>query len=211
MTTQLDLKKDLKHLYNPSAKEVVQVDVPPFNFLMIDGAGDPNTAPSYAEAVEMLYTVAYTLKFISKAAGIDYGVMPLEGLWWASNMAEFSMDAKDDWQWTMMIMQPDHLTADMVAQAVAQTRAKKNPPALDKLRFETYREGLSAQIMHIGPYAAEAPTIARLHQWIRAQGYTHHGAGKHHEIYLSDPRRTAPEKMKTVIRQPMRPTGHETA
>ncbi|HVO41415.1 MAG TPA: GyrI-like domain-containing protein [Aggregatilineales bacterium] len=203
MPTKLDLKKDLKHLYNPSAKEVVLMDVPPMNFLMVDGHGDPNESQPFQEAMEALYAVAYTLKFASKAGGIDYTVMPPEGLWWMDDMREFSMAAKDRWQWTLMIMQPDHITAEMVRQAVEDIQEKKNPPALEKLRFERFHEGLAAQIMHIGPYDAEEPTIARIHAWITAHGYDFHGAGKHHEIYLGDPRRTAPDKLKTVLRQPV--------
>jgi hypothetical protein len=203
--TRLDLKKDLRHLYKPSAREPALVDVPPLHYLMVDGAGDPNNSQSYQEALEALFALSYAIKFMSKQAdgGIDYVVMPLEGLWWAENMAEFSMDDRDPWQWIMMIVQPNHITPEMVAEAIAQTRAKKNPAALDLVRFEAYDEGRAAQIMHIGPYANEGPTVAALHEWILAQGYTYLGAGKHHEIYLSDPRRVAPKKMKTIIRQPV--------
>ncbi|HRW06481.1 MAG TPA: GyrI-like domain-containing protein [Caldilineaceae bacterium] len=203
---KIDHKKELKHLYNPSTKQCAIVDVPAMNFLMIDGSGDPNRAQAYQEAVEALYAVAYTLKFMVKKGeqAIDYTVMPLEGLWWVPDMAEFSVSQKDKWLWTMLIMQPDFVTADLVDAAMAET-AKKNPPALPKLRFESFTEGVAAQIMHIGPYAAEAPTIARLHAFIAEEGNTLRG--KHHEIYLGDPRRTAPEKLKTVIRQPMAQRG----
>ncbi len=205
MPTKLDLKQDLKYLYNPSAKAFSWVDVPPMNFLMVDGRGNPNTSADYAAALDVLYALSYALKFMSKKnPGIDYTVMPLEGLWWVEDMADFRPDAKDDWRWTALIMQPEHLTAAMVEQACADVRAKKNPPALDRVRFEPYAEGLAAQIMYFGPYADEGPTIARLHAWIEANGGDFHGAGKHHEIYLSDPRRTPPEKLKTVIRQPAR-------
>jgi hypothetical protein len=203
MPTKLDLKRDFKHLYSPSAKEVVLVDVPPMNFLMVDGHGDPNESQPFQEAMEALYSVAYTLKFASKADGVDYTVMPPEGLWWMDDMGEFNMAAKGRWQWTLMIMQPDHITGEMVRKAVEDVREKKSPPALEKLRFERFHEGLAAQIMHIGPYAAEEPTIARMHAWIIAQGYDFHGAGKHHEIYLGDPRRTAPDRLRTVLRQPV--------
>ncbi len=201
---KIDLKKVWKELYRPSTKQVSRVDVPPFNYLMIDGRGDPNTAQEYKEAIEALYPVAYTLKFMLKkgAIGEDYVVMPLEGLWWVEDMADFSAQRKDDWQWTMMILQPDVVTEEMVAEAVAQTREKKNPPALDKVRLEALHEGSSAQIMHIGPYADEAPNIQKVHQFIADAGGQLHG--KHHEIYLSDPRRAAPEKMKTIIRQPFK-------
>jgi len=200
---KVDYKKELKDLYRPSAKKVVQVDVPEMNFLMIDGVGDPNTAQEYKDAVEALYAVSYALKFMVKRGetAVDYGVMPLEGLWWMDDMSQFSVEAKDMWKWTMMIMQPKCVTQDLLEQALAQVAKKKNPPALPKMRFESYHEGLGAQIMHIGPYAAEAPTIEKIHQFIAENGYQL--CGKHHEIYLSDPRRAAPEKLKTVIRQPM--------
>ncbi len=200
---KVDFKKQLKHLYRPSAKEPVVVQVPAMNFLMIDGEGDPNSAVAYKEAVEALYAVAYALKFLVKKGpqAVDYGVLPLEGLWWVEDMRQFSVEDKGAWQWTMMIMQPDYVTAELYAAALVQIEAKKNPPALGRMRFESFDEGLSAQIMHIGPYAAEAPTIATLHQFIVDQG--HERRGKHHEIYMGDPRRTAPERLKTVIRQPM--------
>ena len=203
--SKIDLKKEWKELYRPSAKKVSVVDVPPLNYLMIDGRGDPNIAQEYKNAVETLYTVAYTLKFMLKKGeiGQDYVVMPLQGLWWVENMADFSVERKGDWEWTMMILQPDPVTEAMVAEAVTQAAKKKNPPALDKIRFESLHEGSAAQIMHIGPYADEAPNIARIHQFIIDNG--DQLRGKHHEIYLSDPRRAAPEKLKTIIRQPFLP------
>jgi hypothetical protein len=199
---KIDFKKELKHLYNPSAKEPVTVNVPEMNFLMVDGRGDPNTAQEYKDAVEALYAVSYALKFmVKKAKGVDYVVMPLEGLWWVDDMAQFTVEDKDAWKWTSMIMQPEYVTEDSVGEALEQVRKKKNPPALSKVRFESFREGLSAQIMYIGPFSAEGPTIENLHSYIKANGYELRG--KHHEIYLSDPRRTKPEKLRTVIRQPM--------
>lgn len=201
---KLDLKKQYRELYLPSAKECSVVDVPELQFLMIDGHGDPNTSDEYREALEALYAMSYTLKFLSKQKeDIDYVVMALEGLWWTDDMADFSEDDKSAWSWTSMIMQPSHLAADHVEAAVEQVRSKKNPPALDKVRFEPFREGLSVQIMHIGPYAEEAPTIARLHRFAGDNGYQLRD--RHHEIYLSDPRRAAPEKLRTVIRQPVEP------
>ena len=201
---ELDLKKQYRELYLPSAKECSVVDVPELQFLMIDGHGDPNTSDEYREALEALYAMSYTLKFLSKQKeDIDYVVMALEGLWWTDDMADFSEDDKSAWSWTCMIMQPSHLTADHMDAAVEQVRSKKNPPALDKVRFEPFREGLSVQIMHVGPYAEEAPTIARLHRFAGDNGYQLRD--KHHEIYLSDPRRAAPEKLRTVIRQPVEP------
>ena len=164
----------------------------------------PNTAQEYKDAVEALYAVSYALKFMVKKgeSGIDYGVMPLEGLWWADDMSQFSVDNKDIWKWTSMIMQPEYVTKGIINRSIEQARKKKQLPALPKLRFEGFHEGLAIQIMHLGPYSAEGPTIERLHNFIKENGYEL--TGKHHEIYLTDPRRSAPDKMKTVIRQPVR-------
>ena len=200
---KIDFRKELKHLYRPSAKKFEVVDVPPMNFLMIDGHGDPNTAQEYQEAVEALYAVAYALKFMSKKEkGMDYVVPPLEGLWWLENMEEFSTEDKSAWNWTMMVMQPESVTREMFEAALEQVEKKKNLPALSRLRLESYQEGLAVQILHIGSYDDEAPTIARMHAFIDENGYE--PAGKHHEVYLSDPRKVAPEKLKTVLRQPIR-------
>jgi hypothetical protein len=198
-----DVKKKLKHLYRPSAKEVSVVDVPGMGFLMIDGQGDPNTSQEYQEAIEALYTVAYQIKFMVKGRDpeLDYVVPPLEGLWWAEDMADFATGNKDVWLWTAMIYQPDQVIRELFEEAIAQVKEKKNPAALPLLRLERYHEGLSVQIMHIGPWAEEAPTIEKLHAFAQEKGYRLRG--KHHEIYLSDPRRTAPEKLKTVVRQPV--------
>ena len=200
--SKIDLKKEWKELYQPRARQVSLIDVPPFNYLMVDGFGDPNSAQAYQEAVETLYAVSYTLKFMLKKGELkqDYVVMPLQGLWWVENMADFSVERKGDWEWTMMILQPPPVTGGMVTEAIASTAKKKNPPALDKVRFANLHEGPAAQMMHIGPYADEAPTIEKIHQFIFDNGGQM--SGKHHEIYLSDPRRTAPEKLKTIIRQP---------
>ena len=201
---KIDFKKELKHLYRPSAKEIAVVEVPPMNFLMIDGSGDPNTAQEYQDALETLYAVSYALKFMVKKseAAIDYVVMPLEGLWWTDDMSEFSVENKDIWKWTAMIMQPEYVIKELLDEALPQVEKKKNPPALSKIRFESLQEGLAVQTMHIGPYSAEGPTVQRLHDFAEEHGYELRG--KHHEIYLSDPRRAAPEKMKTVIRQPVK-------
>jgi len=201
--TKIDLRKEFKQLYSPSTKEVVLVEVPDMAFLMIDGSGDPNTSQEYHDALTTLYNVSYTLKFlIKKEIAIDYLVMALEGLWWKDNMLEFSMENKDTWQWTSMIMQPVYVTAELVNRVCEELKQKKDLPALSKLRFEHFHEGLSVQIMHIGLYAAEKPTIEKLHTYIKKHGYEFNG--KHHEIYLGDPRRAAPEKLKTVIRQPVK-------
>ena len=199
---KINLKKELSEFYNPSKVKVAFVNVPAMNFLMIDGKGDPNTAKSYAEAIETLYSVSYTLKFMVKKGemAIDYGVMPLEGLWWVEDMTKFDPEKKDDWLWTAMIMQPDFITKEMVEEARDSVRIKKNPKAASLLRFETFQEGPCAQIMHIGPFSEEGPNIAKVHKAIEDSG--HQLSGKHHEIYLSDFRRTAPENLKTIVRQP---------
>jgi hypothetical protein len=173
------------------------------HFLMIDGEGDPNTAESYSNAIEALYSLSYALKFMVKKGewGIDYGVMPLEGLWWADDMTAFTVGNKDAWEWTMMIMQPEFITPDMVEAARQEVGRKKNPVALSLVRFEAFKEGKAAQIMHIGPFSEEGPTIEKVHAFIENTGSRRRG--KHHEIYLSDIRRAAPEKWKTIIRQPL--------
>ena len=196
---KVDLMKELKHLYRPSKKEVTAVDVPPLKYLMIDGQGAPG-GEEYGIALGALYSVAYTLKFSSKAQGTDFKVMPLEGLWWADDMAAFAEANKEAWKWTAMILVPDFVTEEMVEEAKAQAMEKKALPAISRVRLETYHEGPSAHILYIGPYADEDETIQRIHQFIEQQG--NRLRGKHHEIYLSDPNRTAPEKLKTVIRQP---------
>ncbi len=199
---KLDFKKQLKHLYKPSPKEVVMVDVPAMKFLMIDGQGDPNNSKTYSDAVEALYSVSYPLKFAVKKGemAIDYGVMPLEGLWWADDMTVFTSDDKSQWKWTMMMMQPDFITSQLVEEIIDAVKIKKNPVALPLVRFEEFHEGLCAQTLHIGPFSEEGPTIERVHEFIDAKGERR---GKHHEIYLSDIRRADPAKWKTIIRQPM--------
>jgi hypothetical protein len=200
---KLDLKKQLKTLYGPSSKAFSAVDVPMMNFIMIDGQGNPNTSIQYSEALQALYAVAYTLKFmIKKEFEIDYPVMALEGLWWVDDMREFSAARKEDWKWTMMIMQPEIVKPNLFSQAVDEAIKKKGHHALLQLRLESYHEGLAMQILYFGPYADEGPTITRLHQSIEESGHTRFG--KHHEIYMNDPRRSAPEKLRTIIRQPMR-------
>jgi hypothetical protein len=199
---KMDYKKDLKHLYLPTAKDFTIVDVPPMNFLMVDGHGDPNTSAEFQEVCNALYGMAYTLKFALKAEGADFTVAPLEGLWWTPDMADFNQEDKSAWDWTLMIMQPDPVNAEWVEKARAELTRKKNPPALPHLRFEPYHEGLSVQILYFGAYADERPTIVRMHEFIRDNGYAPNG--KHHEIYIGDPRRNAPEKLKTVIRQPIK-------
>jgi len=204
MTEKLDLKKELRQLYRPSAKAPGIVEVPAMPFLMLDGAGNPNTSPAYQVAIQALYGVAYALKFMSKRKlARDYVVMPLEGLWWGTPMGKhaFTEADKDQFQWTMMIAQPDFITPEMFAEAAADVRAKKDLPMVDGMRFETFEEGLSVQILYRGPFDDEGPTIANMHQFALDRGYKLRGV--HHEIYLSDARRTAPEKLKTILRHPV--------
>ena len=200
---KLDLKKKWKHLYQPPAEEITAVDVPALTYLMVDGEGDPNTSPAFTHAVEALYSLSYTLKFSLKKSPqpVDYGVMPLEGLWWADDPGAFHRKDKSTWKWTAMIVQPDFIDSKEVDAALHEVRRKKNPAALERVRLETLTEGTAAQILYVGPFADEGPTIQRLHDFIHAAGKEL--CGKHHEIYLSDPRRTAPEKLKTILRQPM--------
>ncbi len=201
---KIDYKKEWKHLYNPPKTEFTIVDVPRMKFLMVDGHGDPNKAQEYQDAIEALYGVAYKMKFISKKTlERDYVVPPLEGLWWAEDMETFSTARdKSQWDWTMMIMTPEWVTVDIFANAVEQVRKTKNPGSLDKVRLEQYHEGLSVQIMHMGSFDDEGPVLAEMHsEFIPGNGYIENG--KHHEIYLSDIRRVSPEKLKTVLRQPV--------
>ncbi|WP_350347631.1 GyrI-like domain-containing protein [Agromyces sp. G08B096] len=212
-TEKFDLKRAMPELYAASARaarEFVLVDVPPMRYLAVDGHGDPNRAPAYAEAVEALYSVAYTAKFQSKRElGRDFVVGPLEGLWRADDPAAFVSREKEAWSWTMLIAQPEWIDDDAVAAAITAVRAKAErkrepaPAALDRVRLLHLEEGLSAQILHLGSYDDEGPTLARLHDdWMPRHGLAFNG--DHHEIYLGDPRRTAPEKLKTILRQPVR-------
>lgn len=195
---KLDFKTADKAFYTGKAGRIDRVILPGMAFLMIDGQGDPNTAPAYAEAVQALYGLSFGVKFAAKAAlGRDHAVGPLEGLWWAEDMADFTTNRRDGWHWCMMIRQPDWITAEMLDQ----TRAAKGITA--PVRLERLDEGLCLQTLHIGPYAAEGPTIAALHAEIAAQGLR--PTGHHHEIYLGDPRKTAPERLKALLRQPVGP------
>jgi hypothetical protein len=200
---KIDPKLELKHLYRASAKEVVEVDVPTLRFLMIDGEGDPNTSPDYADAVEALFSVSYNAKFRVKKGtqGIDYAVMPLEGLWWSDDLSSFRTGDRSKWKWTMMIMQPDVVDASVIEQSIEAVRRKKKAlAATDRLRLQDFTEGRCAQILHVGPFTDEGPTIQRVHDFIcERSGLT----GKHHEVYLSDIRRADPDRWKTIIRQPM--------
>ncbi len=198
---KIDLKKELKELYHASDKEVKIVDVPPFAYLMIDGMGDPNTSPEFARAVETLYALSYSIKFhVKRTQGTDYVVMPLEGLWWADDMSVFETGDREQWRWTMMIMQPDFVTPDAVEAAMTKVAKEKSHLDVDKVRFERFAEGRAAQILHVGPFSREGATIRRLNAFINERSRLR---GRHHEIYLSDFRRTEPSRWRTIIRHPM--------
>ncbi|WP_069386139.1 GyrI-like domain-containing protein [Cellulosimicrobium cellulans] len=204
MTDKVDLKKTLD-AYQARRGRFRVLDVPDQQYLMVDGHGDPNTEPGYAQALAALYPVAYALKFASKRElGRDHVVMPLEGLWWADDMATFtSARDKSRWDWTMMIMVPDWLGPEMVEAAIGRAGAKDRPARLADVRFETLSEGRCVQTLHVGPFDDEAPVLARMHEeFIPGNGLRM--VGKHHEIYLGDPRRSAPEKLRTILRQPVR-------
>jgi hypothetical protein len=177
---KIDYKKEFKELYMPSSKDVQIVNIPKLNYLMIDGSGNPNTSQEYKDSIEALFSVSYTIKFMIKKGinGVDYGVMPLEGIWWTDNMKEFSIENKDDWNWTSLIMQPEFIEKDLVDKALAEVDKKKKLPSISKIRFESIEEGLVAQIMYIGPYSEEKPTIERLHSYIEENNYIK--VGKHH-------------------------------
>ncbi|WP_408898858.1 GyrI-like domain-containing protein [Nocardioides sp. R1-1] len=205
-----DFKRELRELYAPTYRDWRPVDVPALRFLMVDGAGDPNRAPRYREAVEVLFGLSYRLKFLSKAElGRDHVVMPLEGLWWADDPGVFVRREKDAFRWTMLMMQPDWVSEAMLAEARSALRAKADLPALGDVRLEEYDEGRAVQLLHVGPYDDEGPVLARLHEeYLPAHGLTFNG--HHHEIYLGDPRRSAPERLRTILRQPVRPVRGET-
>lgn len=199
---KIDFKKTLKHLYAPSSREFSVVEVPAMQYLMVDGLGAPG-GEAYSQAVEWLYAVSYPIKFRSKLElGRDYVVPPLEGLWWADDMDVFVTDDRAKWQWTMMIMQPEWISESMFTDAATKAVKKLGDPP-ETMRLAELVEGTSVQILHLGPFADEAPTIARLHnEFLPDNGFTENG--HHHEIYLSDPRKTAPEKLRTILRQPVR-------
>lgn len=199
---KLDLKKSRKELFSAFHNRFVPIDVPPVSYLMIDGHGDPNRVPEYKRAVESLYATAYTIKFLCKAEGRDFVVPPLEGLWSARDPESFTARRKDEWDWTMMIMMPDFVDEASFQRARGRA-AEKLGAVSESLRFDTLEEGLCLQALHIGSYDEEGPLLAKLHNEIMpAERYAF--AGRHHEIYLGDPRKTAPEKLKTLLRQPVR-------
>lgn len=200
---KIDLKQVQKELYNPISRDFSLVTVPKMNFLMVDGHGDPNTSTAYVQAIEALYAASYTLKFYSKKElDRDYVVPPLEGLWWAEDMDAFRRREKATWHWTMMIRVPDWLTKKEVTAAIEKLKLKKPEIDTSILRFDALEEGLSVQIMHVGSYDDETPTLLKLHdEWIPGNGFKENL--KHHEIYIGDPRKTEPSKLKTVLRQPV--------
>jgi len=199
-----DFKKELKEFYSAKKDKIAVVKVPEMKFLAIDGMGDPETSQDFQDAVAALYGVAYTAKFSMKAdppkGYFEFVVPPLEALWWMDQGA-FDPQAKDKWQWRMLVMQPDFVTGRVVDRAVGTLKDKKPTPGLDKLRYEPLDEGLCVQTLHIGPYNEVGKTIEKLLTFADENGYRF--AGKHHEIYLSDPRRAAPEKLMTIIREPV--------
>jgi hypothetical protein len=209
---KLDLKKDLKYLYAPRVGKIELVDVPAMNFAMIDGAiepdQEPGSSPRFAEDMTALYGASYTLKFAAKLRKenpVDYPVMALEGLWWVED-GTFDIRKPGNWKYTVMMMQPDLVTPEMFGEALAQLRKKKgDQPAFTRLRLDRFCEGLCVQAMHIGPYADEPATTDRMHQFMQENGCTDlvGSGGKHHEIYLGDPRRADPAKLKTVLRHPV--------
>ena len=204
MSEKIDLKKQWKQLYKPSAKNPAIVEIPPANYLMIDGKGSPNSAPRFKAAIETLYPLAYNLKFtVRKQLEIDYGVMPLEGLYWGTpkGQTQFTEADKEKWSWTLMILQPEWVTASLFESQRTEVAQKKNPPLINEIRFETFNEGTVTQILHIGPFDTEGPNVERMDVLAHTQGYEM--CGKHHEIYLNDFRRTAPERLKTILRHPI--------
>ena len=205
MADKLDLKKEFKDLYKISDKTPVMVNVHKQKVISIEGKGNPNTSLEFKNAVEALFPVAFKIKFTSKKElNKDYTVMPLEGLWWTEDMKDFSIENKDIWLWKVFIVQPDFITETMFESSIEEVKKKKDLPSIDKLRFETLNEGLSAQILHIGSYNNEPKTVKKLHDFIAEKGYSFDGlVQKHHEIYLSDMRKTASEKLKTILRQPV--------
>jgi len=194
------LSKELKGVYKAKRNPEL-IDVPAGKFLAIDGKGDPN-GEEYQEAMQGLYGAAYTLKFNYKAQGLDFKVMALEGLWWiADGVFDMNKPApRGQWRWTSMIRVPDFVMQDAFDEVLPEL-VEKRGEKVREVRLVEFDEGLSAQIMHIGPYSEEAPTINKLHKWVTEQGYRLRD--KHHEIYMGDPRRTKPENLKTIIRHPV--------
>jgi hypothetical protein len=202
---KIDFKKKYKALYNQKGNTITIVDVPELQYLTVDGKGDPNTSLDFSDSMQTLYSLAYTIKFAvkKKKPSRDYSVMPSEGLWWMEDMASFTVERKNEWLWTLMILQPDFITQNDLDRAVDVLEKKKPNRLLRNVKLVAFNEGKSAQLLYIGSFADEGATIQKLHTHIQEHGYITNG--KHHEIYFSDPRKTAPSKLKTIIRQPIRP------
>lgn len=204
MTGKVDFRKTLDS-YQARSGDFRIIDVPDMRYLMIDGHGDPNSSPAYGEAVSALYPIAYKLKFFSKRElGRDYVVPPLEGLWWADDMDSFTVARdKSRWDWTMMLMTPDWLDADAFHAAAQQTAATGRVARVGDVRLETLAEGRCVQTLHVGSFDDEGPVLDRMHH----EFIPNHGlrvGGRHHEIYFSDFRKVTPDKLRTVLRQPVR-------
>jgi len=198
---KIDYKKEFKTLYRPPQKPTI-LDVPSMNYLKIDGQGNPNDSEEFSEKTQLLYALSYAIRFaVKKQMAIAYTVMPLEGLWWSQDMATFLTRDKEAWEWTLMIMQPEFVTAEMVAEGKAEVIRKKKLHQVEELRFEPYEAGTVVTMLHIGSYDDEAPNIQWMHNFAHEQGYELHGL--HQEIYLSDPRRVEPSKLRTILRQPV--------
>lgn len=202
--TVIEFKKQYKAYYSPGARNPEIVTVPKMQFAMVDGQGDPNDSKEFQDAIGALYGVIFGLKFARKKAGKepDYTSGPLEGLWWTPGAKQFEMGKKSDWLWTAMIWLPDFISQAEFKEQVEIMKTKKPNSALAKIRLDTFEEGLAVQIMHIGPYANEQPNIEKMHAFAAEQGYQQNG--KHHEIYLGDPRRAKPEKLRTILRHPLK-------
>ena len=201
---KLDLKKELPDYFKVGSSAFSIVALPAFRYFMVDGEGDPNTATAYSDAITLLYAASYSLKFLSKKErAFDYVVPPLEALWWSADMSDFESGRKDQWKWTAMIMVPEQVSGELIDQALANLAIKRPDLQLSLLRVDELNEGRCVQILHLGPYEQEGLTLRRMHrEFLPENGFTF--AGKHHEIYLSDPRKSAPEKIKTILRQPIK-------
>lgn len=204
MPDKIDFKRQYKTLYTASPKRISLVDVPKLPFLTLTGQGDPETSPDFQGKVEALYGISFTLKFMNKETGWgpDYAVPPLEGLWWADKLTDFADMIRENWKWKLMILQPDFISEEMMEQSVAKVARKRPSPYPGQAKLESFTEGLSAQVLHVGPYREATETIRNLHEFIKANNYDLRG--EHHEVYLSDPRRASPDKLRTIIRQPVR-------
>ena len=194
---KLDLRKSLRDLYSPPSGDVELVRVPPMNYIMVDGDGEPG-GKSFQQAMAVIYNLAYTIKFrAKKVLKKDFTMMAPEGLWWTKGKS-FETSKPNDWLWTLMVVQPDFVTPKLFSEAALEVRERKNPPGLERAHLEKLEEGLCVQTMHVGPYSAEPETIARMEAYAREHGYRL--VGKHHEIYLGDPQRSEPSKLRTIIR-----------